>query len=756
MSNFATLKAAIQAAVYTNGSGLITGAALQTVLLDIVDTVGGGYTFAGVATGGTSPGTPDQNVYYIAPAGTYTNFGGTHIVGGGKIGIFSYNGSWSLSVVPVYSEPDEVVIEYDGDTGWKALPYTLKAGLYSITWYSYNDASGTFMLSNSANKSDYLITLKGSANQKNNLLYIPAGADYDCYACQVASTKVGLRMIDESDLSGNLIKAEASHLSGMVKGYVNNSGTYVSGSNWDWAFVKISVTEGHTYLLPYSWMKGSVSPIVGIDSSDNIVKNYSIGNQQNKVGYLVFKAETPKIGLTMRSLIGSIGASVDIEDLLALPYWDLTDAKGDSLFYFLKGNNQLFTDLFPLGLTEITTYDAGYYNTNGTLITSPAGDWKYTEINVTAGSWYLINTTINKNIRIVDIDGGGNTSVNASVPISYYNYASNSNMSWVLVKAAESKLGVAFDWPSTNWNPVQKHLPKYVKLERTSNNGLALLFVQLYASLAEKKGHRTYIVRKAGGGDYTSLVEAVMDNMGVWGVTLHVDEGTYDLLQEFEDYYGTTSWLAMTPHGRGLEVGYDMTIEGSPNAVILADYTGADADMQSKFSPINCDNTAHCGGMTLRGVNIRCSKVRYCVHDEKGAGGVGTYNNIYENCNFYIDNTNNTEWHASQCIGGGLGREGSIIIRGCIFEEIEPNSPANAAVSYHNNSAAGAKSMITCTGNYIKGARGFRFSWYGASTDITEVICSNNSVGRATQHTAETPESVNENVALYEFNNIIR
>lgn len=757
MANYATLKAAVQAVVKSNGVQSITGANLQSTLISMIESLGANYTFAGVATPSTSPGTPDQNVYYLGGAGTYTNFGSSYTVPDGCIGIFSYNGNWTNTHIPTAIIRDEVVVEYNSNTGWQSLPHQLEPGLYSITWYSHSSASGTLMLSNNANKNAYLITMKGSANQKNNFIYIPDTVPYDCYACQVSGTKVGLRRIDEIDLSGNPIQDEAMHLSSIEQGYVNNSGSFVSGSNWDWAFSTISVTVGHTYLLPYSWMKGSVSPIVGIDNSDNIVKNYSIGNQQNKVGYIIFKAETPKIGLTMRSLIGSVGSSVGVQGLLSMPYWDLTTAKGDALFNFIKDNNQLFTDLFPFTTTEISSYDSGYYNKNGNLITSSVGSWKYAEISVTAGSWYLINTNINTNTRIVDIDDEDNTSVNASVPVGYYDYASNSNMSWVLVKAATSKIGVSFDWPATNWNPVQKHLPRYVKLERTNNNGLIFLFVQLYASLNEKKGHRTYIVRKAGGGDYTSLVEAVLDNVGAWGVTLHLDEGTYDVIQELTDYYGTSDFLSQTLHGRGLEIGYDMTIEGSPNAMIVANYTGSDIDMLKEFSPLNCNKSAHVGGMTLRGVNIRCSNVRYCVHDEKGQGGVGTYNNLYENCNFYIDNTDNTEWHSSQCIGGGLGKNGSIIIRNCIFEEIEPNSPTNAAVSYHNCASSGAKSMITCTGNYIKGARGFRFSWYGDSTEITEVICSNNNVGRETQYRAETQDtSPNQNVALYEWNNIVR
>lgn len=103
MSNYATLKAAIQSAVYTNGNNEITGSALQTVLLQMVDAVADGYIFKGVATPGTSPGTPDENVFYIGGAGYYTNFGTNTDIKVGSIGVFTYSGSWSTSVIDLYS-----------------------------------------------------------------------------------------------------------------------------------------------------------------------------------------------------------------------------------------------------------------------------------------------------------------------------------------------------------------------------------------------------------------------------------------------------------------------------------------------------------------------------------------------------------------------------------------------------------------------------------------------------------------------------
>lgn len=95
MANYATLKAAIQNVVKTNGNNEITGASLQQTLLTMVNSLGAGYQYMGVTTPTTNPGTPDQNVFYIAAtAGTYANFGGL-VLADGEIAILKYNGVWS-------------------------------------------------------------------------------------------------------------------------------------------------------------------------------------------------------------------------------------------------------------------------------------------------------------------------------------------------------------------------------------------------------------------------------------------------------------------------------------------------------------------------------------------------------------------------------------------------------------------------------------------------------------------------------------
>lgn len=95
MANYATLKAAIAAAIKQNGNNEITGNLLQQQLLAMVNSLGAGYQYAGIATPAMNPGTPDQNVFYIAStAGTYANFDGL-VLDDGEIAILKYNGAWS-------------------------------------------------------------------------------------------------------------------------------------------------------------------------------------------------------------------------------------------------------------------------------------------------------------------------------------------------------------------------------------------------------------------------------------------------------------------------------------------------------------------------------------------------------------------------------------------------------------------------------------------------------------------------------------
>lgn len=111
MANYAALKTAIEAAIYENHNNEITGDMLQEALLAMVNSLGVGYQYAGIATPATNPGTPDQNIFYLAStAGTYPNFSGL-VVDDGEIAILKYNGAWVKDSTGAASSDEKVDLQ---------------------------------------------------------------------------------------------------------------------------------------------------------------------------------------------------------------------------------------------------------------------------------------------------------------------------------------------------------------------------------------------------------------------------------------------------------------------------------------------------------------------------------------------------------------------------------------------------------------------------------------------------------------------
>lgn len=100
MSEYSSLKATINASVKTNGNQEITGEIMNSVLNAMVNSLGAGYQYMGVATP-SNPGTaqtPDYKCFYIAATpGTYTNLGGL-VVADGEVAILKYDSTWHKDV----------------------------------------------------------------------------------------------------------------------------------------------------------------------------------------------------------------------------------------------------------------------------------------------------------------------------------------------------------------------------------------------------------------------------------------------------------------------------------------------------------------------------------------------------------------------------------------------------------------------------------------------------------------------------------
>ena len=120
MANYETLKSAIQQVVKTNGNNEITGALLQQSLLAIINSLGAGYQYMGIATPNTNPGTIDQKAFYLAAtAGTYTNFGGLVLTN--KLSILKYSTSWSVDELDVANGSEFDLLKSSNELDWGEL-----------------------------------------------------------------------------------------------------------------------------------------------------------------------------------------------------------------------------------------------------------------------------------------------------------------------------------------------------------------------------------------------------------------------------------------------------------------------------------------------------------------------------------------------------------------------------------------------------------------------------------------------------------
>ena len=103
MSQYQTLKTQIQQNIKQNGKGAIRGDILQTQLLDMINALGAGYQFMGVATP-TNPGTaqsPDYKCFYLATTpGKYTNLGGL-VVADGEVALLKWDSTWTKQVTGI-------------------------------------------------------------------------------------------------------------------------------------------------------------------------------------------------------------------------------------------------------------------------------------------------------------------------------------------------------------------------------------------------------------------------------------------------------------------------------------------------------------------------------------------------------------------------------------------------------------------------------------------------------------------------------
>lgn len=253
------------------------------------------------------------------------------------------------------------------------------------------------------------------------------------------------------------------------------------------------------------------------------------------------------------------------------------------------------------------------------------------------------------------------------------------------------------------------------------------------------------IVDVNGGGDYTSLTEALYDTR--FNIKdIYVKGGTYNIVNEYKALFGNDIFSSLADNYPldGFQMGLrvdEREIKFAPDSRVLCYLNGVmTVDGTHRFSVFNLYSNA-----TLTGLQCAANNVFYMIHDDFGYVDK-YYTNIIQDCILTMVNPVNRN-----IIGGGVKLHSTNIVR----RNYMNNGLASDSetVRYHNYNNANANAKVEIYDNKVNGFIGARY--YGEyTTNILNFIAFNNVTGSGVIKLAETPDSEN-NVSLFAWNNTI-
>lgn len=247
-----------------------------------------------------------------------------------------------------------------------------------------------------------------------------------------------------------------------------------------------------------------------------------------------------------------------------------------------------------------------------------------------------------------------------------------------------------------------------------------------------------YVTVGLDGGTYKTIIEALKNTDD--NIKIKVLYGTYDIVQEYINFYGADFWTNYSGYAseedkfyRGLWVSDGRIIEFDQRAIVTFNSSVNNDNIATYFSPFAIGQNAK-----LQGLTLNFSNCRYAIHDDF-ATAPGT--NEYINCRFDGNPS------SGAVIGAGCGSNNTYIVNGCVFI----NNNGTYDISYHNGSGSYNKNLIVVKNSY--GTKKCAFRWYGNSDYITDCIVSACKFGsiECVPH-SYTPHD-KENMRLYSFCN---
>ena len=222
------------------------------------------------------------------------------------------------------------------------------------------------------------------------------------------------------------------------------------------------------------------------------------------------------------------------------------------------------------------------------------------------------------------------------------------------------------------------------------------------------------------------------------GAEVIVHEGTYDMAQEYIDYYGSGFWDDYTGYA-GISdefyAGYwvqNCKLTFLPRSKVVFNNTYQNTAIASYFSVFATAENAEIDGAT-----VEFSNLRYAIHDDYAELPGHTR---FANCTF------TGTPYANAVIGAGCRNNNTYLIENCVF--LGNNGLHD--ISYHNSSGSTAKNHIVIRNCY--GSRRCAFRWMGNSQQVTVCVVSACHFGEIVCQPYDSSAPY-ENMALYAFSN---
>lgn len=378
---------------------------------------------------------------------------------------------------------------------------------------------------------------------------------------------------------------------------------------------------------------------------------------------------------------------------------------------------------------------------------SAVGDYqKYTlSLGTSTGEYW--NTYIAKNISAGD-----------KIRLVFDYYSGNSALNWVKIAGQKSDQTwddtvVQISNPEHGSSAEAFAANNYVRLriqfaratDESNVSGAVLIATNqdlgITNELLSMQSRNVYHVAKDGSGDFTSFVDGINEACKHMDSIVYVGAGTYNLLSEL----GSSYVSGASSSQMGVVLKNRVHVICSSQTVLAMNYDGSLSNAKEWLSPINTGDY----GCTLENATIIDNNVRYSIHDDRGWAGSTPYTNKFINCTLIHKNGK-----YGDCIGGGLGENGYIEIRGCY---LEGDTGVVRLAYYHGNNHTGvtnAKGRIVVADNYFANVGTFQVQKYGDSTEMSTAYVSNNSFGTAPSVT--TGQGAQDNMRIIDWNNTVR